>query len=660
MRHPWLPVLAFTILSLVRLEAQSGPREYVLPASDRVFVVLADTPREVSSFEVYRRDPGDREYRLLTPQPITPTSDAHEAVRLIGTDFAWLARRVGTLDPEALWRKIRYDRGQAMAYSLVSHGLRLALGRTYVDTAVSPGLEYRYRVRLLDAAGRKVNQSTYKVKVTAPIQPEPPTGVDATARDGEVLLQWDYPAYKGRKDDRTVGFHLYRTEGGGAEIRVTPAPILRVEGFLSYLDREVTNGVEYAYALEAVDIIGVTSGRVKTPGVIPRDNRPPLIPGDLTALDDPDGVLLIWGMSPELDVSSYNIYTTSTLGDDEELILLNTEPVPGDSPRFMHRDVQRGTLHIYRVTAVDQSGNESPPSGPATITPRDSIPPVAVVDLVGVADPKTRQVILNWSPLGEADLLGYHVYRGPDPERLQRITPELLPEASFNDGGYEGRGQRAGAQMLYAVSGVDTSYNEGPLNVIEVLVPDTVPPEPPMGLTARSTQEGHVILRWRPSYVPDLTTARIYRKVNGDSDWQTIVSVNALKPEWTDSETQRGVTTLYRVTQLDGVGNESPPCPETVIIPTDVVPPDPPEVSEVLEARSGVIVRWEAVTANDLLGYRLYWRAYEGSSWRLVLDKVLETTEYLIRRGNPARSYGLSAVDTSGNESAVGPGKTAE
>ena len=151
--------------------AQSAPPVYVLPAVDKAIIVLGDTPQGVHGFQVYRKGPGEREFQLITPEPIQPATDPAVAANLMGSDYDWIARKMDSLDPEVVWRKLRLDRNLALAYGLLSHGLRLALGRTWIDTGTTRGRRYQYRVVLLDAAGAEVGRYERTIRIQDPELP---------------------------------------------------------------------------------------------------------------------------------------------------------------------------------------------------------------------------------------------------------------------------------------------------------------------------------------------------------------------------------------------------------------------------------------------------------------------------------------------------------
>ena len=649
-----LPLACWVLLlGSVLAFGQSAPPVYVLPAVDKAIIVLGDTPRSVQGFQVYRKGPGEREFRLVTPEPVAAAADPYTAARLMGRDFEWIARKTDSLDPQVVWRKLRRDRNLALAYGLVSHGLRLALGRTWVDTGTTRGATYRYRVVLLDAAGRAVDSHEREIRIEDPERPPPPGGVRAAYDERLVTIEWDYPPFRGGIEDRTVGFVVFRRRGAGAFEPLSPAPFLRIEGYLSAFDQDVRIGETYTYAVVAVDLIGTASPRVEAPPLAIEDTAVPLAPVGLKATDRGEDVLLIWKMSPELEVTHYHVYRGFSVDEEAELLRINPQPVPYEEPRFVDSQAPRGVALYYRVVAVDRRGTQSPLSGPAPLVAEDREPPGAVGRLQARVNEEERTVELSWEAPGDPDLAGYYVYSGPDASRLMRLHGKPLePEArpGYLDSGYQARGLEPGRSLVYAVSAIDNSYNEGPREVVEVQIPDNVPPDPPSGLSARPTREGEVRLSWQPLLCFDLELYRVYR---GDAKGFTpVAELDKDATGWLDQEVERGKPYRYTLTAVDTSGNESPPSPEVAVVPTDIHPPAPPAELRAERARRGIRLSWEPSPDSDVEAYRVYRSEYPGGKAARVMGTVRERMDYLDRGGSAGLVYAVSAIDTSGNEGA--------
>jgi hypothetical protein len=620
---------------------------------DKAIIVLGDTPPAVQGFQVYRKGPGEREFRLMTPEPIQAASDPYQAANLMGDDFDWIARKMDSMDPEVVWRKLRLDRSLAMAYALVSHGLRLALGRTWIDTQTTRGRRYQYRVVLLDGTGRELQRYQRAIRIQDPERPPQPRQVTAAYEDGLVTIDWDYPPFRGGTEDRTVGFVVFRRRGSGPFEPLSRAPVLRIEGYLTAFDDQVRTGETYTYGVAAIDVIGAASPRVDAPPLAIEDTTAPLVPVGLKASDREEDVLLIWKMSPELDVTHYNVYRSLSVEEEAELTRINQDPVPYESPRFVDREAPRGVPVYYRVSAVDRRGNESPLSGPAPIVAEDKDPPGAVGGLLAKVNEEERSVELSWQAPADPDLAGYYVYSGPHASKLMRIHGKPLDpdrEAVYVDRGYRARGLEPGRSLVYGVSAIDNSYNEGPREIVEVQIPDNVPPDPPSGLAARPTREGAVRLTWQPLLAFDLAGYRVYRA--DEKEFAPVADVDAETTSWTDQQAERGQPYRYRLTGLDSSGNESEASAQVEIVPTDIHPPAPPAELHTEAVRRGIRLSWEPCPETDVRSYRVYRSEYPGGKPDRPLATVYDKTEYLDRSGSAGLVYGVSTVDTSGNEGA--------
>jgi fibronectin type 3 domain-containing protein len=667
----WFLVLVFLLLGpgSALLHAQSAPPAYVLPAGETAIVVLADAPADTRSFRVYRRDAGDPDYRLMTPEPIRSVTDPFEAASLMGEDFAWISRKMDSIDPTVVWRRLSRNAGQAQAYALLSHGLRVALGRTWIDTEALRGERYDYRVVMLDATGEETERYERSITIAEPERPDPPGSVSASYEDRLVRIAWSYPPFSGGTEDRTVGFIVFRRLGEGAFEPLFGAPVLRVEDHLLAFDERVRVGERYTYGVAAVDVIGVVSKRMDAAPLTIEDTRPPLVPVGLKAIDRGEDVVVIWKLSPELDVSHYDLYRSRSVDDEAELVKLNREPIPYEEPRFVDADAPRGIPIFYRVRAVDKRGNQSPLSGPAPMLAEDTEPPAAVRDLSARVEEESRIVTLSWTAPEDRDLSGFYIYSGPDEERLMRLTGAPFEVATdetpvYTDRGYKERGLQAGRSLVYAVSAVDNSYNESPRVTVSVSVPDTVPPRAPSQVHARPLRDGGVRLVWQPVLTFDLGGYRLYRSEAGEPDGdgegdgepdgggarELIAELDPARNTWIDAEVERGTRYFYHLTAVDESGNESDSAERVDVVPTDIVAPEPPATVRAEPVRRGVQLRWEESPDADVRAYRVYRSHVRGGRPQALLATISEDFEYRDRAGAVGFVYGVSAVDTSGNE----------
>jgi hypothetical protein len=134
-----------------------------------------------------------------------------------------------------------------------------------------------------------------------------------------------------------------------------------------YLDSQIQFGNSYTYSVRSVvqmdgqELESADSNRVT---ILARDVFPPAAPQDLVVVYVPaqageaGRLELSWNISPETDLTGYNVYRSEEPG--VQGTRLNSEPVP--APAFRDTTAVPSRTYYYTVTAIDRSGNESPAS----------------------------------------------------------------------------------------------------------------------------------------------------------------------------------------------------------------------------------------------------------------------------------------------------------
>ena len=153
-----------------------------------------------------------------------------------------ILRRIPGVDPEGKFRELVSDTGTAAT--------------TYTDDTVSAETRYTYRIKAINGAGTSERSRWFHIDVPAPPVPDQPTGLEATATHGEVVLTWDDPG-----DDSITGYVILRrvrvnNTGGDFSVLVADTDTAA----LTYTDNTVAAGLTYTYRIKAINEHG-TSGR---------------------------------------------------------------------------------------------------------------------------------------------------------------------------------------------------------------------------------------------------------------------------------------------------------------------------------------------------------------------------------------------------------------
>ena len=217
---------------------------------------------------------------------------------------------------------------------------------------------------------------------------EPISDLKAQVVDSVVNLTWTAPQKTPIGPAPPIKtYRIYRAElpkagASGAQTAATPAEVVPSESepksnpvltkigesqSAAYSDSQAEFGHTYTYRVRSV--VEYSGGEVESSDSIPasitvRDIVPPIAPRGLVAVfvpaegDTPAHLELSWAINSETDVAGYNVYRSEVQGELGTRV--NSELLP--TPAFRDMSSLAGHAYFYTVTAVDRSGNESPPS----------------------------------------------------------------------------------------------------------------------------------------------------------------------------------------------------------------------------------------------------------------------------------------------------------
>ena len=126
------------------------------------------------------------------------------------------------------------------------------------------------------------------------------------------------------------------------------------------MDTAVTQGKSYSYSVQAA-AGSVESEWSAAVTVVPRDIFAPAIPVRVTAQAGLNSIELAWERAPEADVSGYRVYRSCGTEAEFQVLAASVE-----APAYSDRQIASGATCRYRITSLDQAGNESTPSDAVT------------------------------------------------------------------------------------------------------------------------------------------------------------------------------------------------------------------------------------------------------------------------------------------------------
>lgn len=213
----------------------SGISQNVCPDPDGI----GDTPYAFST--------GRDNYPRLatwTPNP-TPPSDPLNVQGTPGDGTITLSWEGPALDGGAVVKNYTVYRGTRPGAEIFL--VRLGNQRTYVDTSVTNGQAYYFRVSATNAAGE--GSLSTEASATPRSVPTAPTSLSAVGSGGAIILRWLPPESDG--GSHVTFYTVYRGTASGSETY-----LIGVGNVTSATDSSVARGTRYYYAVAAGNAAG--------------------------------------------------------------------------------------------------------------------------------------------------------------------------------------------------------------------------------------------------------------------------------------------------------------------------------------------------------------------------------------------------------------------
>ncbi|RIK63673.1 hypothetical protein DCC62_26420 [candidate division KSB1 bacterium] len=380
------------------------------------------------------------------------------------------------------------------------------------------------------------------------------------------------------------------------------------------------------------------------------NSSPPAVPQNLSATASNQQITLNWQANNEADFLRYRIYGGTSPNPTSKIDSVNgaantTKIITG---------LTNGTRYYFRITAVDNSLNESGFSNEVNVTPSAAdLPPAAPQNLSATAG--NQQITLTWQANNEADFLRYRIYGGTSPNPTTKIdsvggvanTTKIIT------------GLTNGTTYYFRITAVDNNLNQSGFSNEVNATPSAadLPPAAPQNLTA-TVGDQQITLNWQANSEVDFLRYRIYGGTTPNPTTK-IDSVNGVaNTTKTTTGLTNGTTYYFRITAVDNSLNESGFSNEVNATPTATdLPPAAPQNLQATPgpAHGQITLTWEANVEMDLLRYRIYGgRATAPSA---LLDSVAANANTSLTFSDltigTTYAYFLTAVDASGQASAA-------
>ncbi|MFA5857625.1 MAG: FlgD immunoglobulin-like domain containing protein [Elusimicrobiota bacterium] len=361
---------------------------------------------------------------------------------------------------------------------VVSTGID-ADANSYIDSGLENNRKYYYVLTARDMLDGESAYSNIASSTTIALQLKIPSGLTVTnaGLGTQLNLVWAI--------NTELDFSKYAVYRNITNNYITSVLISTVT-VNSYSDKGLVNNTTYYYWLRAFNTNGDgTQYSLPAYGFIPYSSTATVtvpVPEWISSTDEKTGGVLTlnWEMSDTISaIVAFNIYRATAKPGPYKFIT-NVTRVSGNPAYQAYQDTNliNNTSYYYKLTAVDNRGNESSKSADLTGYPTigssgDNIPPSVPTGLTITPLPEGYSLFIEWKANTDTGLKEYMVYRAEEYNGTYIPIFNTLPnKLSFTDTQLENE-----VTYYYRIAAVDTSQNSSDYSAVVSGIPhDETPP----------------------------------------------------------------------------------------------------------------------------------------------------------------------------------------
>lgn len=343
--------------------------------------------------------------------------------------------------------EVQRSDADATTYTTVYTGADLSA----IDTGITPGDDYRYRVRARNANGPGLWSGTRSAYAPSSAPYAPALSVDSWT-DARVDLSWS---------DESAEYEVYRSTTSPVGTGDTPVYSGTSRAFT---DASVSAATTYYYAVVARNYAGDSA--LSDEQMVTTSDAPGAPPSSLSVNATPVSSVAIDVTFSAVDADAYTVYrsTDATVDASDNAIY------SGPATSFQDAGLEPATQYWYAFVATNSAGSTDNFATPATATTDEAVNPPAAptLEMTWVGH---ESVDLWWSSL--ADATEYRLYRsesdtGPWDASTLLVT---LPAGST---GYSDNNLAEVDAYYYAVRGVNDTVLGDVSNVVRAAIVEVI------------------------------------------------------------------------------------------------------------------------------------------------------------------------------------------
>lgn len=579
-------------------------------------IKLASVIQRAKVFTVYRKASNESSfkeiYKLEFPKNLEELSEVLDVEKQSLDAEDANAKQSKQLLNDVLQRK-----RAMMLLSIFSPKMAPYLGVGYQDCKINKNLSYSYFVRY------ELNKDNEIKFPKTPIEIKyKPYNIHAPniqkIEPLEAGAKITFLPLTEKQDLVIIGYNIYRAPKEGAPVKVNDqmltADTSKAAKSVEFSDSKLSLGKYYQYYITGVTFGGAETKAGEAVQFYARSLQAPKIVQKVKVDIVDVGFKITWTKLFDKNVVGYNVYKTDGTTAKDKFYRVNKALLPPTKTEYIDVTNFLEKRYLYRVTAVNQWGNESAMSSPGFITYVRKVPPAPPESISVLSTDKGNQI--RWKHSKDQKLLkGYLIYRTANQKEAAVPLTEMLSSKTLN---YLDKDASPGASYWYTVValslyGIPSEY-PAPILVQTI---DARPVRGPNSFEYAIVDDG-IMLYWEHSRETNVQGYRIYKEINKKS----ILLNKELIPRDASRYVDKGQgqidsAIVYEIEAVNSQGKASENR-KSVTIGPKIYKMNPPTDIKGYMTKQGVRFIWNSEPGIDDIEYMLFRRSEKEKEFKKI------------------------------------------
>lgn len=312
-----------------------------------------------------------------------------------------------------------------------------------------------------------------------------------------------------------------------------------------------------------------------------------------------------------------------------------------------------GKRFIYRIRGISPFGDLGPYSDTIGVVSKSVLK--VIPNITKVTNDIKNRCLIEWSFPNELnnEIIGFEILASTSDNGIfSKVNLEIIkPEKrNYTD-------EKPNSINYYKIVAIDRYKNKYPSGTYMYLLPDSLPPKPPVNLFGKIDTTGNVFVVWKKNNETDIAGYRVYFSNSLNDEFSQITKEAITDTFFTFTTTLNTLTSeiFIKVKAEDFRYNQSEFSKTLKVLRPDTIPPSAPIINNYKVSDTGITIFWTNSSSKDVFVHKLLRKNQNSDVWKTISEFKNEKNFYCDTSvvSEMIYDYAIVAIDNFGNTSKI-------